>query len=185
MRKRPRGVCTSAGGGRSRADEDGVSPLHFACNMGREACVRVLVEGGADVNRARSDDATPLHIVCARGAALHDRSAPPYTVAAASPDRTAPPFRWSGIVVARTLAYGPRSQPRRTQRAAQRSRLTGRDTHGDSIPVLRRFIDIDKAQIHLVDDVQLQVELRRERSKDVLVHVRVAKVLGTQLALLL
>jgi len=42
-------------------DQDGVRPLHLAAEFGHAACVRFLLEAGADALKADSDRWTPLH----------------------------------------------------------------------------------------------------------------------------
>jgi ankyrin repeat protein len=52
------------------SNEDGRTPLHWACAMGYLALVSLLIEaGGALVNVADVDDASPLHAAVASGSA--------------------------------------------------------------------------------------------------------------------
>jgi ankyrin repeat protein len=42
----------------------GCTPLHRACDRGREYIVRMLIDGGADLDVADRDGWTPLHQAC-------------------------------------------------------------------------------------------------------------------------
>ena len=46
---------------------DGATPLWISAQMGREGCVRLLLQHGATVDLARSDGATPLFKACHKG----------------------------------------------------------------------------------------------------------------------
>ncbi len=48
--------------------QDGLSPLHVACNLRNKAAIKVLLDGGASVNAVSDmDGTTPLHRACAVG----------------------------------------------------------------------------------------------------------------------
>ncbi|CAG8610658.1 13236_t:CDS:2 [Acaulospora morrowiae] len=45
-------------------DDQGLSPLHWACDRGHLEIVKLLIERGANVNLLTSEDETPLHYAC-------------------------------------------------------------------------------------------------------------------------
>ena len=48
--------------------QDGLTPLHIACNVKNKRAIKVLLEGGAAVNAVSdADGTTPLHLACAVG----------------------------------------------------------------------------------------------------------------------
>jgi cytohesin len=51
----------------NKADDDGVTQLYIAAELGQEAIVRALIEEGADVNKAINDGTTPLYIADREG----------------------------------------------------------------------------------------------------------------------
>ena len=48
-------------------DNEGWTPLHYACAGGHLDIVEHLVSLGADVNKVKNDGATPLHIAATHG----------------------------------------------------------------------------------------------------------------------
>ena len=51
----------------NKADDDGVTQLYIAAELGQEAIVRALIEAGADVNKATDNGWTPLYIAAQEG----------------------------------------------------------------------------------------------------------------------
>ena len=51
----------------NKADDDGVTQLYIAAELGQEAIVRALIEAGADVNKATDNGWTPLAIAAEEG----------------------------------------------------------------------------------------------------------------------
>jgi hypothetical protein len=56
-----------AGADKDKADANGYSPLHIACENGHIEVVRLLVEAGADKDKAMANGYTPLFIACQNG----------------------------------------------------------------------------------------------------------------------
>ncbi|RJE23232.1 NACHT domain protein [Aspergillus sclerotialis] len=57
----------------NQRDEDGRTPLHYACAVGRTESVQLLLQAGADVTIADKKDWTPLHM-CAKFTRKHASS---------------------------------------------------------------------------------------------------------------
>ena len=53
-----------AGADVNMKDEDGHTPLHWACTYGNEEICRLLLEHGADPNARDDNGRTPLHWAC-------------------------------------------------------------------------------------------------------------------------
>ena len=51
----------------NRADDDGRTPLFFACQHGHVDRARNLLDKGAAIDRAQKQGATPLYIACQNG----------------------------------------------------------------------------------------------------------------------
>jgi ankyrin repeat protein len=60
-------LLIEAGADINKADDDGVTPLYIAAELGQEAIVRALIEAGADVNKATDNGWTPLSIAAQEG----------------------------------------------------------------------------------------------------------------------
>jgi len=45
-------------------DENGTTPLYFACEEGHIEVVKYLVKQGANINKRNNDGITPLSIAC-------------------------------------------------------------------------------------------------------------------------
>jgi hypothetical protein len=48
-------------------DDDGATPMHWACAAGSNPVVEFLLSSGANVNAKRKNGVTPLHVACAMG----------------------------------------------------------------------------------------------------------------------
>ena len=44
-----------------KANEDGVTPLYFACEFGHVDIARLLLDNGAEIDKADKDGHTPLY----------------------------------------------------------------------------------------------------------------------------
>lgn len=50
----------------SKGDENGLSPLHLACDNGLISICKLLIENQADINMQDGENMTPLHVACQR-----------------------------------------------------------------------------------------------------------------------
>ena len=61
------GVLLKAGAQPGSADNDGITPLHWAAGHGMTNVARLLIEAGADVNARDTSSYTPLHQAVSSG----------------------------------------------------------------------------------------------------------------------